>query len=264
MKIKRYFKIYLVILKINLTHLFIYRANLINNVISSLAWGMFSIITMLLFTSQTKQVLSWSREELMFLTATYAVLIGIFHTLFSRNFDRLSQIIHYGELDSLLVKPMDSQFTISFWLVNYAALMRLIIGVGLMIYLIINGHWVISWYSVVYFCIMIGIGVISLYSVWLIFMTLIIWQTHLYNLVDLMYTVSGFGRMPKELYQETIGMFSLIILPVVLAINVPAKAMLDKPISFDVLILLMISIVLFVFSRKFWKFGLKYYTSASG
>ncbi len=264
MKIQKFSKIYLQILKINLIQLFIYRANFINNLLSSLAWGAFSVITMLLFTSQTKQVLSWNREELIFLTATYAVLIGIFHTLFSRNFERLSQIIHYGELDSLLVKPIDSQFTVSFLLVNYTALMRLIIGVGLIIYLIINGHWIVNWYSIVYFCVMIGIGVITLYSVWLIFMTFLIWQTHLYNLLDLMYTVSGFGRMPKELFQETIGMLSFIILPVVLAINVPAKTMLNKPVSIDMLILFILSIGLFILSRRFWQFGLKYYTSASG
>ncbi len=260
---KKYWKIYLELLKINLTHLFIYRANLINNILSSVAWGLFSIVTMLLFTSQAKQVLSWSREELMFLTATYAVLIGIFHMLFSRNFERLSQIIHYGELDNLLVKPIDSQFTVSFWLVNYAALMRLVIGIGLIIYLIINQHWVVSWYTIFYFCLMIGIGVVTLYSVWLIFMTLIVWQTHLYNLIDLMYTISGFGRMPKELFQETIGMFSFIVLPVVLIINVPAKALLSKPVNVDAFILLVLCIVLFILSRRFWQFALKSYTSAS-
>ena len=75
---KRYLKIYLSLLRINLIALFSYRANFINSTISSFIWGLFSVISILLLTSRTNSFFGWTRSEIIILAAVYSFLIGIF------------------------------------------------------------------------------------------------------------------------------------------------------------------------------------------
>src|SRR6185312_3229309 len=100
--------------------------NFINSTISSVGWGIISIISMYILTAKTSSIYGWNRNELLLLAGVYSVSIGIFHTIFSRNFDRFSKVIHLGDLDSILLKPIDSQFSLSFTLFNYMSITRLL------------------------------------------------------------------------------------------------------------------------------------------
>src|SRR3989344_7547774 len=107
---KRYFRIYKQLCIISLSELLAYRGNFLNSLISSLVWGAFSIVSILLLTAKTKSVFGWTREEIILLTCSYSMLIGIFHLVFSRNFEYFSRIMDLGQLDTFLLKPLDSQF----------------------------------------------------------------------------------------------------------------------------------------------------------
>ena len=58
------------------------------------------------------------------------IVVGIFHMFFSINMRRLSRIIRWGELDLILTKPLDSQFAVSFWLIDYTMILRIIMAGG--------------------------------------------------------------------------------------------------------------------------------------
>src|SRR3989344_7678647 len=124
-----YLHIYKTLLKINLVALLTYRGNFVSSVFSSILWATFGLFLISLLTLRVPMVYGWNREELFMLMLGYNIIVGVFHSLFSRNFERFSQIIHYGELDTLLLKPIDSQFLLSFWLFNYASLSRIVIGI---------------------------------------------------------------------------------------------------------------------------------------
>lgn len=261
---KRYLKIYLYFLKLNFSVLIAYRGNFISNLISSLAWGIFSIISIVLLTSKSPQILGWNREEIIFLTATYALLIGLFHMIFSRNFERFSQLVHFGELDALLLKPMDSQFLVSFGIVNYMQFARVLIGFCFALFLTVHLNWQVGLLSLITYLILLFLGLMLLYSVWMIVLTSMIWHTHLSNLVEVMYTVSGIGRMPKEVFYEVNNFLFFILLPVTLTVNTPARAILQKPLFADMATMTLLTIGLFLFCRKYWHYALRFYTSASG
>src|SRR5574341_269965 len=125
---KSYLGLYKTLLHLNAENLLASRANFTTNVISSVSWGLFSIFSIMLITGQANAIFGWRREEILLLTAIYSILIGVFHMLFSKNFERFSNLIYYGQLDGLLVKPVDSQFLVSFWLVNYTSIFRIVLG----------------------------------------------------------------------------------------------------------------------------------------
>lgn len=258
-----YLRVYKKILQLNLAALTAYRWNFINSTLSSISWGIFSIASIMLVTNHTAKIFEWSREEILLLTGIYGIVLGIFHFFFSSNFDRLSQIIHRGELDIFLVKPIDTQFLLSTSRVGYTSIFRILMNIGFTVYLLNQLAIKLSLFQIASFCFLLVIGILLLYSIWFIISTLIIWFTRLSNLVDLMYTLSNIARYPNEMYQQLVWYVFLFLLPITLVVSTPTKVLLQKALAGDVVLLLLFSVTFFLISRKFWKFALRYYTSAS-
>src|SRR6266581_485244 len=103
---KRYLKLYFMLLRIGFISLLTYRTNFFNNALSSILWSSLTIATMVILTARTSTVFGWTRQELLLLTGIYNIVFGIIYAVFASNFEELSQLINKGELDSWLLKPI--------------------------------------------------------------------------------------------------------------------------------------------------------------
>jgi ABC-2 type transport system permease protein len=240
-----------------------YRTSFINNIVSSLGWGTFQIIWITLLTNKAKIAFGWKQDEMIFLAMGYIVSLGIFHFLFSRNFDAFSRIIDRGEFDSHLLKPLDTQFLISTMILSLANVIRTFVGIGLMIWWAMAHHYHIGIFEVLNFSFLIGVGVMLMYSIWFIFITSLIWYPNLNNMVDFLYTLNGLSRYPSEMLRMSGKLILYLFLPLSLIVATPIRALINKNLWPDELLLLLICASLFYVSRRFWKYSLKYYTSAS-
>lgn len=261
---ERYIKIYKKILELNFSNLLIYRANFINNIISSISWALFSILSILLLTSKTNSFFGWTRNEMILLTGGYSILIGIFHTFFTRNFEKMSEIVNYGRLDSLLTKPVDLQFFISTRYVNFTSSFRIIVGIFLMIYIFQRNHINPSIFQFIGFSTLLIFGLITLYSIWFLVISITFWFPKLSNLPDFMYSFTSIGRYPSEMLKELSNYLFLFLIPITIIITIPMKALINKILIGDIGFMVIVSFVMLIISRKFWLFALKFYTSAGG
>ncbi len=260
---KHYFDIYKTLLKMNLSRLLVYRSNFFNTVVSSIAYGIFSFLYIILLTSKTPVVYEWKREELILLMAFYNIVIGgIFHTVFSFNFNEFADTIHFGRLDGVLLKPVNSQFLMSAVNIAYAQLSRLIIGIGVALYIIYTYKIAVTILGLAEFIILSAFGLLILYSIWFMVMTLSVWNTRLSNLVDLLYHLNDLVRFPPKMYKPVMN-YLFFIFPFTIILVTPAKAILQRLTTIDAVILLFFSLILFFLSRRFWQFALRSYTSAS-
>lgn len=260
---KKYSRIYKKLLTMNAQMLTAYRANFINSLISSVVWGSITFISILLLTSRISSVNGWTRTDLLLLTAVYNIVIGSFHTIFSRNFDRFSRLMHMGEFDSLLLKPVDAQFSISFWLFNYTGMFRIIVGL-IVAGIILNTKLVTNIYIIPAFIFVSIFGVCLMYCIWFLVSTLMVKYTNLSNLVEVLFQINGFGRYPMDIYRGVgVLAFSLIV-PLTVAVTVPAKVLTQKAALGDFLMLILITAGFLLATRYMWKFALRFYTSASG
>lgn len=260
---KRYIRVYAALWKMSLDVLMVYRANFFNSLASSISWGAFSFLSILLLTSRTGTIYGWTKTEIILLTCGYQIMIGVFHTLFSRNFERMADLIAWGQLDALLVKPMYVQFLLSVWWVNYTSISRIILGVGVLGYLITATGIHISIIEAILFFVFLGVGVILLYSLWFIMTTLIIWYPRMSNVIELMYTISGISRYPGEMYKNALGPLFFIVLPIILIVTTPTKLLVSKASLQEIFLLLGLAMMCLLISRVFWHFALRSYTSAS-
>jgi len=260
---RQYFKIFQRLLKINFSLLLAYRASFIIDAITTVAWGIFQIVWIVLLTVNIKSAFGWTRDEMIMIAVSYNIIIAIFHCFFSRNFNRFSYIVDRGELDTLLTKPVASQFLASFWIIDYANIFRVIIGGLIMWYLLVRMQVLITLINILGFFSLAFFGLVILYSIWFIVSTLIIWFPRLSNLVDLLYNLNGLTRFPPDMIYGLKNFFLLFLVPFTLTVALPTKALFNKVLSGDIFFLVTTSFILFYTSRQFWKFALRYYTSAS-
>lgn len=260
---KRYFRVYKKLLELNLSALTAYRGNFVNSVISSVVWGVFTVFSVVLLTARVDSLFGWSRDEIILLTCIFNINVGIFHMLFSRNFEYFSRIVHLGQLDTYLLKPIDAQFLLSTRHINYTSIIRIIFGIGLTWYFLRERIFAIQPIDVLLFFLFSICGIILLYSIWYMVTTITIWFSRLNNIVDVLFSISSVTRFPPEMYREFSFYVFAFLLPLVLIITTPTKFLLGRPDIVSVLGLFFLSVVFFIASRKFWRFALKFYTSAS-
>lgn len=260
---KRLFKIYGNIIKINFSILLAHRSNFYNSIIITVGWGLVSVLTIFLLTSRVSHIYGWSREELYMLTGLFAVIVGIFHTFFSASMERFGRTISLGELDSYLLMPLDTQLYLSTKAFRPVSSLRILIGVLFIIFISPHLHATYTVFTIVIFLFFILIGVLLLYSFWFLVITCMIWNPNLTNLIDFLFVFNNLSRYPPAMLIYTKNIFLYILIPLTLISSVPARFILGKVTLLEVVGLLTCSLSLFIASRLFWKFALKHYTSAS-
>lgn len=260
---KRYMKVLWIIIKINSSTMLAYRANFYNSALITVGWGVISIVSIVLLTSKTPHVYGWTRQELYLLTGIYSIIIGIFHMFFSSSFERFARTISIGELDSYLLQPLDIQFFLSIKTFRPLTFLRICIGTAFTVYMLQVMHTVINLLLVSFFILFIFCGVILLYAIWFLIITLTIWYPTLTNLVDFLYQISNLGRYPPSLILYTKNIIVFLLIPLTLVASVPARFVLGKVSALEIVGLVGVTLGLFIVSRLFWQFALKHYTSAS-
>lgn len=259
----RYLNIFIIFLTNSFSQTMMYRFSFVNSIFSTLLWGAFQFFFMFLITSKTGTVLGWNRNELYLLTASFNILIGVFRALFSRNLDNLSYIVHYGKLDTYLLKPVDTQFWMSLHETNIASFFRLPFSILISFYFLYLINVNVFTYRYIIFLILLGFGLVILYSIWFLTMTLVIWFTNLTNLKSFLDGLTGATRYPKEIFENTALFLFVLFFPLSLVGSVPTKYLLKKASMTEIYQLIVSAFILFIAARLFWKFALRHYTSAS-
>ena len=63
--------------------------------------------------ARTSNVAGWSEPEYFFFVGCYFALNGLIETLFLENCNEFAELVRTGDLDFLLLRPIDEQFLIS-------------------------------------------------------------------------------------------------------------------------------------------------------
>ncbi len=71
------------------------------------------------------------------------------------------------------------------------------------------------------------------------------------------------GRLPIDIYREPLKGALTYFIPVAVMITIPAKSLMGMVSARGVLISFFVGVAAFVLASKFWKYALRFYTSAS-
>ena len=102
-----------------------------------------------------------------------------------------------------------------------------------------------------------------LYSLWFLLGATSIWFVKIYNVTEVLRGLLEAGRYPIAAYPTVYRFFFTFIIPVAFLTTVPAEAMLGKTEVVWLFGAGILAVCLFLASIAFWRFALRFYTSAS-
>jgi ABC-2 type transport system permease protein len=107
------------------------------------------------------------------------------------------------------------------------------------------------------------LGFLSLYSLWFMLGATSIWFVKIYNVTEVLRGLLEAGRFPMVAYPVAYRFFFTFVIPVAFLTTIPAEALLNQSEVEWVLGAAGLAIALLFASRQFWRFALRFYTSAS-
>lgn len=240
---RRYLKVFLTFARNSLIRDMTFRADFLFHCISSVAWTLMNVGFYLLvfrFTTMIGPDTGWGRDEFFLFLATVWLINSLVQAFFIPNANEFSELIRTGGLDFALLKPIDTQFLISFRRVEWSALSNFVVG------LIIGG---VSLYgmamrtdSPVYptpltaslYLFFVACGVVIMYSLMICLAATSVWLGRNQSLYDFWFYITNFSRYPMEIYntgwgRPLLGLFTFVI-PVLVVVNVPAR-ILAQPLA---------------------------------
>lgn len=232
-----YLQVFLTFARNSLVRDMSFRTNFVLQCLSSMAWaamnwGLFKIIYG--HTSEIGRGTGWHENEFFIFLGTIWVINSLLQTFFMANAAEFSELIRTGSLDFALLKPIDTQFLISFPRINWSQLPNGLLGVLLIIssmrQLVAKGDVHYSVFSVPAFIFFVICGAIVMYSVMICLASTSIWFGRNQNLYDFWFYLTNFYRYPMEIYQRNgIGMalwgtFTFVV-PILVVSNVPARVL---------------------------------------
>jgi len=238
-----------------------YRINFVVAVISSLGGLAGSLFGLFLFYRTDYAFPGWSWSEALLVLGIFTILEGISATFLVPNLNKIVRYVQEGTLDFVLLKPISSQFWLSTHTVSPWGVPDLIFGAIIVIY----AGKQIGLLPLDYLSLLppLLLGIASLYSLWFILGATSIWFVKVYNVTEVLRALLEAGRFPIEGYPAAYRIFFTFVVPVAFLTTVPAQMMIGRSEPIWLLGSALLAVALFLASRWFWQFALRFYTSAS-
>jgi len=159
---------------------------------------------------------------------------------FMPNAEEFSELIRTGGLDFALLKPIDTQFLISFHKVDWSQLSNFFAGGVIAFVSLYNlatrevDPMVPSLLSVLLYGLFIVCGILMMYSLMIALSATSVWLGRNQSLYSFWFYITNFSRYPMEIYNHSWGRplfgFFTFVVPILLVVNVPAR-LIAKPLE---------------------------------
>jgi ABC-2 type transport system permease protein len=117
--------------------------------------------------------------------------------------------------------------------------------------------------TIALFVLMLLVGAMMLYSVWIGMITSAFWFVRVDNISELIYSFFEAGRFPVSVFKGVVRFVLTFVVPIAFMTTFPAAVLLNKLEWRYVWLGGPLALVFFGLSVWFWRFALRFYTSAS-
>ncbi|XEC96510.1 ABC transporter permease [Paenibacillus tarimensis] len=242
---------------------FEYRANFAANVMMTLFSLGMSVLTVVLFFYRSNSLGGWSFYEVLTLLGIFNALVGFIDFFLQPNMARLVSHIRQGTLDYVLLKPVDSQFYVSFRHLVLWRLADVLLGLGLAGFAVWRLGVVPTPGELLLFAVLFAAALTIVYALWMSMMVFSFWAVKVDNLSYLFVSFFETARYPVTVYKGILRLVLLYAVPIGFVTTVPTQALIGRLDPLHALLAVALAALLLLGARLFWKRALRSYTSAS-
>lgn len=261
MKIKKYFKIWLITTLVASQIAFASRLGAILFTIAKLLrFGLF-LFFLILLLSKTRTIAGYSLWQVILFFITFNIVDTGSQFLLRETY-RFRTYVVKGYLDYILIKPVSPLFRSLF---GGSDILDAPILVLLTVFLIIALSQLgpVSFLSILLYLVFILNAFVIAVSFHILVLAIGILTTEVDNSIMLYRDLTQMGRVPVDIYGEPLRGILTFVIPVGVMMTFPAKVLMGLLSIQTVVIALLVGLVIFYTSFKFWQFAIRRYSSAS-
>lgn len=209
-----------------------------------------------------EEIAGWNRYEWLFYLGFVQMILAVFMVFLFPNLVALPWKINSGELDYLLLKPVNTQFLVSLGNMNFGYLVNIVAGGILVSYGSSRLHLRIDIQVAAGTLFFAFTGTLILYSIFFNFSIMAIWLKKADFASSLFFNLWSFMRQPSSVYGDIPGLFLTYFLPVLLICTPSAEILLGRAGLTSLSFAFLISLAWFCGSVLLWKKAVKRYSSS--
>lgn len=264
-KIKKYLKLWELNLYASLMQRMAFRFNFLLMIIGVFLQMALILIFIKVIFSFINNLSGWTYNQALLVVASYMLVEGLIWATCAY-LAGISSNIRLGTLDYLLVKPIETQFLVSIWRGDPEDWSRVVTAL-IVFFFALGGIKLpasVLFVNIFYYLILIFCAYIIVYSITLIVRTFSFWIIESRAFWGITDTLTKMSQYPTDIFfHKTVRVFFSAVIPLAFVATVPAKVLIYGPRLDLIFFAVLLAVIFFIISRKFWLYGLKHYASAS-
>jgi ABC-2 type transport system permease protein len=256
-------KLLTTLVKVNIQQDLAYRVDTIINMLVSLMWLGWELLSLSIIFSNTATLGGWGQGELIALLGVWRLINTLMGALIWPNTQLFNQGIRDGSLDYTLLQPVNSLLLISFrriviWRAWDVVLAAILIVAGIQM----SGS-IIAPLNLLSFLALVASGALVIYSLWIVLIACTFWFIKFDNNVTILQALMDTGRYPATVYPPWLRLIVTFIMPIAVATTVPLQALRGDLGGWQILLFFGVGLASLLVARIVWRAGIRRYSGAS-
>lgn len=263
-KLKKYLKLYLMGLKYGIIESTTYRFSFVVELIVEFGYQIANVLTLEVIYQNLSNVAGWDRNAMFVLYGFSIIITQVYVGLFGVwNLWVLPNKVRSGEVDFALLKPINSQFSLSLGRPYFTSVITMLFGLGILVSGLISLNQPINFGNLIVALIMFVAGIVITYSILVIIASFSFIFPGAYSLPRIGGEIIFMKKYPRQVFQGFWKFLFYLIIPIIFLASVPAEFII-KGIDWRFAVYgIFIAVFLLFCSIKVWNRMIQHYSSAS-
>jgi len=259
----KYINLWLAFFKNSLTRDMEFKMNFIGDLfIDAIFYGSMYFFWSVIF-SYVDVLGDFNQQAIVIFLIVMYLTDSVFVFFFGANTFILNMMVVKGELDFVLIKPVNPQFFLSLRYVCSYSIISFIILLSLLFKLVYDYHGFISIFNFLIFMGSFILGILIFYCFEFIISCLVFWYRNFSVGGWLASEMTKYSRRPDSIYQGKFRRIVFTIFPMAMITSVPARILIFGPELYLIISQIIITVIFLLITNLTWNRGLKLYESAS-
>ena len=250
-------------LRIGLLNELAYRANLYLQVLQSGVAVAGAIGGLIVVFGHTDTLRGWGPDEVLAVLGVYLLMGAAMGGVIEPSMQKLMEDVRQGTLDYTLTKPEEAQFLVSVAEIRVWKLVDVALGLAVLGVALARRGAAVGPGDVALFALMLLAGGAIVYSFLLAMAAASFWFVRIGNILVIFSDLYQAARWPIGIYPGWLRMLLTFVVPVAIAITVPAEALVGRLTGSRVLLAWGVAAGALAVARFVWMRGLRHYSGAS-
>ncbi|MGD6794961.1 ABC transporter permease [Metabacillus indicus] len=260
--LKRYTKLYYIFAKNHIKVMMEYRVDFFIGVISVMLQQFASIFFVKVVFDHIEQINGWTFYEILFIYGIAATGRSLHHIFFDNLWTLGWQYVRPGQMDRLLIRPINPLFHVCADRLQQDGLGQLVIGILILAAAFPQLDLAFGFADWLMLVVMIVSSGLIYIAINLFFATFSFWMIDSLPIVYAVFNLSEFAKYPLTIYNKTIRVFLTWVIPYGFTAFYPAAWFLDREgYAFVGIMSPLVGLGSIGLAYVFWLYGLRAYAS---